>query len=302
MNVKTMPKREVWRPEITISNGPEPPTIQLDLEVECQGRGTPVVNGYMYTGQENPLVLTANLKSTVYCDFQLRWYPWDEQHCYVLFKAQEDYAVIECSLRKKPHPTKYLTLVLHLSRRYARTYGLPTSLPSPPCPGKSSSLPSTHYIKHIDVWFVFSLTYLSLIIIVHLATFPSNSRSGNLGEEEDNGRGEEEDNGRGEEEDNGRGEKEDHCRGGGQRQGGGRITAGVRRTAEEDNGKGREKGQQGERRTTAGEGDHCRGGGQRQGRRTTAGEEDNGQGRRITGRRTTAGGGRPRQSGRGSLV
>ncbi|KAG0726035.1 hypothetical protein GWK47_037392 [Chionoecetes opilio] len=35
----------------------------------------------------------------------------------------------------------------------------------------SNSLPTTAYLKYIDVWFVFSITYLSVIIIVHLATF-----------------------------------------------------------------------------------------------------------------------------------
>lgn len=35
----------------------------------------------------------------------------------------------------------------------------------------SGSLPSTAYLKLIDVWFVFSITYLTLIICVHLATF-----------------------------------------------------------------------------------------------------------------------------------
>lgn len=34
----------------------------------------------------------------------------------------------------------------------------------------SSSLPSTAYLKHIDVWFVFNLTFLTLIIGLHLAT------------------------------------------------------------------------------------------------------------------------------------
>lgn len=41
----------------------------------------------------------------------------------------------------------------------------------------SNSLPSTAYLKYIDVWFVFSITYLSIIIIVHLATFPPRSPS-----------------------------------------------------------------------------------------------------------------------------
>ena len=35
----------------------------------------------------------------------------------------------------------------------------------------NNSLPSTSYLKYIDVWFVFSITFLSVIIIVHLATF-----------------------------------------------------------------------------------------------------------------------------------
>ena len=38
----------------------------------------------------------------------------------------------------------------------------------------SNSLPSTAYLKYIDVWFVFSITYLSVIIIVHLATVSHN--------------------------------------------------------------------------------------------------------------------------------
>lgn len=34
----------------------------------------------------------------------------------------------------------------------------------------SSSLPKTSYAKNIDVWYLFSLCYLSLIITVHIAT------------------------------------------------------------------------------------------------------------------------------------
>ncbi|KAK8385781.1 hypothetical protein O3P69_016509 [Scylla paramamosain] len=34
----------------------------------------------------------------------------------------------------------------------------------------SASLPKTSYMKHIDMWYVFSLSYLSLIITIHLAT------------------------------------------------------------------------------------------------------------------------------------
>lgn len=41
----------------------------------------------------------------------------------------------------------------------------------------SSSLPSTAYLKHIDVWFVFGLIYLFLIITIHLATFLTDSQS-----------------------------------------------------------------------------------------------------------------------------
>lgn len=41
----------------------------------------------------------------------------------------------------------------------------------------SGSLPSTAYLKLIDVWFVFSITYLTLIICVHLATFTIGPKS-----------------------------------------------------------------------------------------------------------------------------
>lgn len=37
----------------------------------------------------------------------------------------------------------------------------------------SSSLPSTAYLKHIDVWFVFNICFLTLIIGIHLATCSS---------------------------------------------------------------------------------------------------------------------------------
>lgn len=37
----------------------------------------------------------------------------------------------------------------------------------------SSTLPSTSYIKRIDIWFVFSIVYLTLIIMFHLVTCTS---------------------------------------------------------------------------------------------------------------------------------
>ncbi|XP_063614918.1 gamma-aminobutyric acid receptor subunit pi-like [Penaeus indicus] len=37
----------------------------------------------------------------------------------------------------------------------------------------SSSLPSTAYLKHIDIWFVFNICFLTLIIGIHLATCSS---------------------------------------------------------------------------------------------------------------------------------
>ncbi|XP_069973903.1 pH-sensitive chloride channel 2-like [Penaeus vannamei] len=37
----------------------------------------------------------------------------------------------------------------------------------------SSTLPSTSYIKRIDIWFVFSIVYLTLIIMLHLVTCTS---------------------------------------------------------------------------------------------------------------------------------
>ncbi|XP_042889161.1 glutamate-gated chloride channel-like [Penaeus japonicus] len=112
----------------------------------------------------------------------------------------EQYHVKECSLRKGS-----LTVSLRLSRRYEyhlwTTY-LPTcllqllgywSLYLPVnkfsergtmslttllvlislYTDTNSSLPSTAYLKHIDVWFVFNICFLTLIIGIHLATCSS---------------------------------------------------------------------------------------------------------------------------------
>ncbi|XP_050699530.1 uncharacterized protein LOC126986985 isoform X4 [Eriocheir sinensis] len=116
----------------------------------------------------------------------------------------EEYKVKSCTLGKEKAPTNTITVHLHLSRRYEYhlfTTFLPTSLllilgygtlllPVESFNERgtmslttllvfislytetSNSLPSTAYLKYIDVWFVFSITYLSVIIIVHLATFP----------------------------------------------------------------------------------------------------------------------------------
>ncbi|XP_071514644.1 gamma-aminobutyric acid receptor subunit beta-1-like [Panulirus ornatus] len=179
----------------------------------------------------NPLVITVNVKSTVYCDFQLRWYPWDDPHCFLNLKVTnvpsfgllvdgtstvtmrpellEEYEVVECRLQETPHPTNNLTLLVHLTRRYQYhlwTTFLPTSLLAAIGYGTlllpleafaergsmslttllmfialytetNSSLPSTAYLKHIDVWFVFSLIFLTLVINVHLMTFLADSES-----------------------------------------------------------------------------------------------------------------------------
>ncbi|KAK8402088.1 hypothetical protein O3P69_001288 [Scylla paramamosain] len=115
----------------------------------------------------------------------------------------EEYKVESCTLGKEEAPTNTITVYLQLSRRYEYhlfTTFLPTSLllilgyGTLLLPVESinergtmslttllvfislytetnNSLPSTSYLKYIDVWFVFSITYLSVIIIVHLASF-----------------------------------------------------------------------------------------------------------------------------------
>lgn len=42
-----------------------------------------LVAGYIFPGSENPLLETKTIKTTVTCDFKLRWYPWDDQLCFL---------------------------------------------------------------------------------------------------------------------------------------------------------------------------------------------------------------------------
>lgn len=42
-----------------------------------------LVSGYIFPGAENPLLETKTIKATVNCDFRLRWYPWDDQLCFL---------------------------------------------------------------------------------------------------------------------------------------------------------------------------------------------------------------------------
>nr|XP_045623323.1 uncharacterized protein LOC123773576 [Procambarus clarkii] len=145
--------KEMWQPVFGISNSPDNANTDSSLEVERRGPGKPTSNGYKYPGSENPVVMTTTVKSTVHCDFQLKWYPFDEQTCSVLFtvtnvrseglrvnrssavrecpKTLEEYLVNGCTLEEELHPTGNITLVLRLSRRYEYhlwTTFLPTSL------------------------------------------------------------------------------------------------------------------------------------------------------------------------------
>ncbi|KAK4323167.1 hypothetical protein Pmani_006116 [Petrolisthes manimaculis] len=118
-------------------------------------------------------------------------------------KVLEEYHVEECRLKHPDSRTNMLSVQLKLKRRYEHhffTKFLPTSLLLILGYGTlllpieyynergtmslttllvfislytetSGSLPSTAYLKLIDVWFVFSITFLTLIICVHLATF-----------------------------------------------------------------------------------------------------------------------------------
>ncbi|KAK3892732.1 hypothetical protein Pcinc_003422 [Petrolisthes cinctipes] len=129
-------------------------------------------------------------------------------------KMLEEYYVEECRLKHPDSRTNMLSVQLKLKRRYEHhffTKFLPTSLLLILGYGTlllpieyynergtmslttllvfislytetSGSLPSTAYLKLIDVWFVFSITFLTLIICVHLATFtigPKVSHSNN---------------------------------------------------------------------------------------------------------------------------
>ncbi|XP_045117865.1 uncharacterized protein LOC123508321 isoform X2 [Portunus trituberculatus] len=223
--VTTDDDKQVWRPEVIVQNSPTPPYTVSELSVKRQGRGRPTERGYTFPGAENQLVETKTIKAIVNCDFRLRWYPWDDQLCFLTLVVTnvresglllnqssgvlscptllEEYKVASCALGKEEGPTNTITVYLKLSRRYEYhlfTTFLPTSLllilgygtlllPVESFNERgimsltlllvfislytetSNSLPSTAYLKHIDVWFVFNLTYLSVIISVHLAAF-----------------------------------------------------------------------------------------------------------------------------------
>lgn len=70
--------------------------------------------------------MTASVKSTLYCDFELRWYPWDDQHCLINLKVGMSFSltlILACvsTTPRKPNGVEncvkqiYITVILFIS-------------------------------------------------------------------------------------------------------------------------------------------------------------------------------------------
>ncbi|KAK4321037.1 hypothetical protein Pmani_008145 [Petrolisthes manimaculis] len=157
--------QKVWMPRLRIKRGSlkeETTTTAAlgeNLWVRRQGEGTVVSGSHMaYKGLENPLVLTMTATVVSYCYFDLRMYPFDQQQCHVQVQvsvmSRFRYGTLFLPVESFPERGGMsLTTLLVLISLYTET---------------ASTLPKTPYLKLIDIWFVFNIVYLSLIITTHL--------------------------------------------------------------------------------------------------------------------------------------
>ncbi|KAK8400340.1 hypothetical protein O3P69_003202 [Scylla paramamosain] len=192
---------KVWMPTFKVERGSlTQREKEHGLEIQKKTNGTVVDGAHItYSGAKNPLMLIMDLDIVSHCHFDLKRYPWDVQECDVslqvmkLFKSQvevlEDslvrsypkrlveYDIRACELIPvaggfviKLVMERYGTLFLPVERFPERgTMSLTTLLVFISLyTDVSSSLPNTSYVKYIDVWFVYNIVFLSLIIATHL--------------------------------------------------------------------------------------------------------------------------------------
>ena len=86
----------IWVPKLIFSNTKEKPTTVIDENVEMflekLGRSdgssmTEIEIIDYFDGKENPLFLKRFYNQRFLCDYQLSWYPFDVQHCYMVLSA-----------------------------------------------------------------------------------------------------------------------------------------------------------------------------------------------------------------------
>ena len=92
---------EIWVPELIFSNTEEKPSTKVDtqtsLTVEKKGnfilsKDFENENIQYFSGKENPLQLKRFYNQRFLCNYNLRWYPFDVQRCFLLLEAKKSYS------------------------------------------------------------------------------------------------------------------------------------------------------------------------------------------------------------------
>ena len=87
----------IWVPELIFSNTKDKPTTVIDKNVKLyveklgspQGSSkTEIENIEYFAGNDNPMFLKRFYNQRFLCDYQMSWYPFDVQHCYMVLEME----------------------------------------------------------------------------------------------------------------------------------------------------------------------------------------------------------------------
>ena len=91
----------IWVPKLIFSNTENKPSTVIDENVKLfveklgssKGSSTTEIERIEYfDGKDNPLFLKRFYNQRFLCDYQLSWYPFDVQHCYMVLEVESSHA------------------------------------------------------------------------------------------------------------------------------------------------------------------------------------------------------------------
>ena len=91
----------IWVPKLIFSNTENKPSTVIDENVKLfveklgssKGSSTTEIERIEYfDGKDNPLFLKRFYNQRFLCDYQLSWYPFDVQHCYMVLEVASSHA------------------------------------------------------------------------------------------------------------------------------------------------------------------------------------------------------------------
>ena len=92
-------KQKIWTPSLIFENTDENTRTTTDMEsiisVKREGNFTQntmedLDNTYMFRGEDNPLDMSRVYETEWICDYQMNWYPFDTQKCWMTFAVPKD--------------------------------------------------------------------------------------------------------------------------------------------------------------------------------------------------------------------